>query len=57
MKIGYATRQHVVFASRQKFEVTTNFNHLGEGGRFEPWLQRPWPLQHNETIAIDKLVS
>jgi hypothetical protein len=41
----------------KKLNVTTNFNHLGKGGRFEPWLQGPWPLQHNETIAIDKLVS
>ncbi len=38
----------------KNLNVTTNFNHLGKGGRFEPWLQGPWPLQHNETIAIDQ---
>ncbi len=33
----------------KNLNVTTNFNHLGGGG--------PCPMQHNVTIAIDKLVS
>jgi hypothetical protein len=37
--------------------VSSNFNHLWRGERFEPQLQGPWPLQHNVTIAIDNIVE
>ncbi len=38
--------------------LTTNFNHLGKGGgELNPGCKDPWLVQHNETGAIDKLVS
>jgi len=53
MQLG--NKQH--FQVGKNLNVTSNFNHLGRGERFEPRLQGPWPLQHNVNIAIDKLVS
>jgi hypothetical protein len=54
MQLGYMQYLQV----GKNLNVTTNFNHLGRGeGEIWTPVARPWPLQNNVTIAIDKLVS